>query len=57
MFHGWVEDNYLQVKERAAQTVADVAGWGWEMGSKQSTCGLWLDNILQLWEVITAAIT
>lgn len=33
MFPGWVKDNYLQVKERAAQTVAGIAGWGRE------TCG------------------
>lgn len=30
MFHGWMKDNYLQVKESAAQTVAGIAGWGRE---------------------------
>lgn len=28
MFCGWVKVNYSLVKEGAAQTVADIAGWG-----------------------------
>lgn len=41
MFCGWVKVNYSLVKEGAAQTVADIAGWGRaRMGSKQSTCDL-----------------